>query len=182
MTGAIQLDLFGVVVSAEQRRHVDVLMCLRDAMSDSLEVVAELGYSSKHNTRGPRASGDWAYCVCQAGLRFEDVNEWWVGAPGEPRGWSRTPAELVTWDELTSLVGSDPRRAEVAAWVDGLPMPRWRQLMRPHELGPDPASYHPNYLCHDHVDKEWPARRHAWQLVLDLLDDAINAVTAGVAA
>jgi len=177
MTAAIQLDLFGQVFDTERQRHLDALTCLRDVMDEALEVVANLHYQSSTDTRNARARGPWAWCVCRAGLRFEATAEWWAGAQarGERYGWDRTPAQLVTWDELTALVGSHPRRAEVVAWVESLPMPRWRQLMRPHELGPDPESGHVSHLCHDHVDQHWPGRRHAWQLVLDLLGDAIAA-------
>lgn len=178
-----QLDLFGAVISAERQRHVDALTCLRDAVSDALQVVAELRYPRPHDNHSVRASGDWAFCVCRAGLRFESAAEWWSGARsrGETWGWDRTPAHLVTWDELTALVGHDPRRAEVVAWSESLPIPRWKLLTRPHELWPNPGSWHLSYLCHDHVHKQWTVRRRAWQLVLDLLSDAIDGVgTFGV--
>jgi hypothetical protein len=180
-----QLDLFGAVVDAEQRRHtadaqrrVDALACLRDSVPGALEVVVDLRRTRPTDTRAPCASGDWAYCVSAAGLRFEDRNDWSFGARdrGERYGWDRTPAQLVTWDELAALVGPDPRRAEIAAWVASLPELRWRPLSRPHELWPDPGGWHTSYLCHDHVDADWTGRRHAWQLVLDLLSDAIATV------
>jgi hypothetical protein len=190
-----QLDLFGAVESAqrqrdlaERQRLVGALTCLRDSVPEALESVATLAYQRDTDTRAPHASGRWAYCVCRAGLRYEDRDEWGTGARlrGERYGWDRTPARLVTWAELTALVGQEPRRAEIRAWVDSLPEPRWRPLMRPHELWPDPGGWHVSYLCHDHVDAGWTGRLHAWRLVLDLLGDAIDAVpvpadVAGVA-
>lgn len=182
-----QLDLFGAVLAAErdrdraqQRRQRDALVCLRDAMPDALEVVVHLQHWRPQDTRAPRANGDWAYCVCRAGVRFENRDEWGHAARlrGERSGWDRTPVDLITWDELTDLVGHDQRRAQITAWVDSLPEPRWRALGRPHELWPDPGGWHIGYFCHDHVDAGWPARRHAWQLVLDLLNDAITALDA----
>jgi hypothetical protein len=184
---ATQLDLFGAVVAAEQQRDLaerqrqrDALVCLRDAASEALEVIAYLEYREPRDTRAPHASGDWAYCVCRAGLLVEDRQEWDVGAHlrGERSAWDRTPAHLVTWDELTALIGDDPRRAEIRAWADALPEPRWRPLSRPYELWPDPESWNNSYFCRDHLDAGWTARRHAWQLVLGLLGDAIDRVMA----
>lgn len=173
---ALQLDLFGAVLDAERQRHRDALTCLRDVVPEALEVVADLRYRQARDTRSPRASGDWAYCVCRAGLRFEAADQWWNGARerGEVWGWDRTPAHLVTWDELAALVGQDPRRTEITTWAESLPWPRWRWLTRPHELWPDPGAGHISYLCRDHLDEQWPGRRRAWQLVRDLLDDAIE--------
>jgi hypothetical protein len=174
-----QLDLFGL--STTQQRHVDALTCLRDAMSDALEVVVNLEYRQDRDTRAPRLSGSWAFCVCRAGLRFEHVDEWGNGARdrGEVYGFDRTPARLATWAELSALVGCDPRRAEIASWVNSLPEPRWRLLMRPHELWPEPEGWHISYLCHDHVHEQWTVRRRCWQLVRELLNDAIDTVAVG---
>lgn len=181
-----QLDLFGEVVAAEQKRHVaeqrrlrDALVCLREAVPTALENIVELAYHNPADTRQPHASGNWAYCVCRAGLRFEVAQEWWSGAHdrGETWGWDRTPAHLVTWQELAELIGDDPRRVEIAGWVESLPLPRWKQLMRPKELWPDPEGWHIRHLCNDHVHEQWTARRRAWELTLGLLDDAITAVT-----
>lgn len=176
---AMQLDLFGTVLSAEQQRHRDALVCLRDSMPDALEVVVDLRRTDPHDTRSPRAGGEWAYCVSRAGVRVERADEWWAGVDGGPSGWDRTPRHLVSWAELSDLIGADPRRAEVAAWVDTLPELRWRLLMRPHELWPNPGGWHIRYFCHDHVHEQWTARRRAWQLVLDLLDDAIATLGQG---
>ncbi|GAA0645818.1 hypothetical protein GCM10010174_81070 [Kutzneria viridogrisea] len=175
-----QLDLFGEVLSAERQRHYDALVCLRDAMPDALELVVALRRQQPRDTRSPRAGGGWAYCVSHAGLRVEAADQWSAGARerGETWGWDRTPAHLVTWDELTALIGQDPRRAEIAAWANSLPEPRWRLLARPHELWPDPEGWHLSYLCHDHVHEQWPRRRRAWQLLLDLLTDAITRVAS----
>lgn len=184
MTAATQLDLFGAVLAAaqqqtqaERQRQVDALTCLRDAVPTALECVVDLRYTAPIDTRAPKKSRDWAYCVCRAGLRFESVDEWSRGARerGERYGWDRTPAHLLTWAELTALVGQDPRRTEVAAWAAALAEPRWRALYRPHELWPDPGGWNLSYLCHDHLDAGWTGRLRAWQLVLDLLSDAISA-------
>lgn len=179
---AVQLDLFGEVEATEHRRRRDALTCLRDAVPEALEVVVDLRFTQSHDRRNPSACGDWAYCVCRAGLRVEAADDWWRGARerGEAWGWNRTPVHLVTWAELTGVIGQDPRRAEIARWVAGLPdVPdRWRWLTRPHELWPDPGGWHTSRLCRDHVDAQWPGRRHAWQLVLDLLTDAIGPLRA----
>lgn len=184
---ATQLDLFGAVEAAEQKhvtarqnRFRDALVCLRDVVPTALEIVVELAYQSPTDTRSPCASGEWAYCVCRAGLRFEDAREWWTGARerDETWGWDRTPAQLLPWHELAVLVGDDPRRAEIAAWMNSLPMPRWKLLYRPFELYPDPDRWHPGYIQGDHVHEQWPARRRAWQLTLDVLNDAIEAVAS----
>lgn len=119
---ALQLDLFGAVVAAEhkeqaadQQRRIDGLTCLRDAVPEALQVVTELRYTRREDSRSPRADGGWAWCISKAGLRFEPATEWWTGARdrGEPWGWDRTPARLLTWDELSHLVGADPRQVEV---------------------------------------------------------------------
>lgn len=173
---ALQLDLFDTIVSPETQRRIDALTCLRDAVSDALEVVVALHRTQDDDTRSPRQAGDWAFCVSRAGFRFEHVDEWWAGAMrrGESYGFARTPRRLVPWDELAEWIGNDPRRAEVAAWTDSLPEPRWRLLARPHELWPDSESWNLRYFCRDHVDLHWPSRRRAWDLVLALLGDAIN--------
>lgn len=178
-----QLDLFGEVVSAEHQWDIDALICLRDAVPEALQVVVELRHRRAKDTRSPRASGNWAYCVSAAGLRFEAADDWWNSARhrGEAWGWNRTPAHLLTWDALIALIGHDPRRADLAAWMDTLPHPRWQTLLRPHELGPDPGNWHTSHFCRDHLDIRWPARRRAWQLVLDLLGDALDNVQAGTA-
>lgn len=171
-----QLDLFGL--SAEQQRRVDALTCLRDSVPTALEVVVDLRYTDPHDTRSPCATGNWAYCVSKAGVRFETTHEWWyeAHARGERSGWDRTPANLLRWDELAALVGDDPRRAEVAGWVGTLAEPRWKLLRRPFELEPDGDGFHIRYFCRDHVDPHWTQRRRCWQLVRDLLNDAIDSV------
>lgn len=175
----VQLDLFGEVVSAEQQRRLDALTCLRDAMPDALAIVAVLSHRGGADSRSPRQSGAWAYCVSQDGLRTESVHEWWKAAQarGEQWGWARTPAHLTTWDELHALISHDPRRAQVAAWMETLPVTgRWRWLTRPHELWPDADTWHPDHIERDHADPLWSARLNAWQLVLALLTDAIHVL------
>lgn len=183
----VQLDLFGAVAAAEQRdreidlqRRINGLTCLRDAVPEALQLVTELRYTRREDSRSPRVAGGWAWCVSKAGLRVEPTAEWWTGARerGEPWGWDRTPAQLLTWDELSGLLGADPRRAEITAWAQSLPDPRWRLLRRPFELDPEPDGWHLQYFCRDHLHPRWSGRRHAWQLVLDLLTDAITDLTA----
>lgn len=179
----MQLDLFGDVLAAERRaetadvqRQIDGLTCLRDAVPEALQLVAELQYTKREDTRSPSAAGPWAWCVSRAGLRFEDSREWWKGARErrETWGWNRTPANLLTWDELIELVGSDHRRAELTTWIATLPEPRWRVLTRPHELDVEPDGWHVSYLCGDHVNQNWTARRTAWRTLQDLINTAIN--------
>ncbi|WP_043736008.1 hypothetical protein [Nocardia asiatica] len=171
-----QLDLFGEVLAAERQqlaagrqRSVEALTCLRDSVPTALEVVATLRYQRTHDTTTPCAGGDWAYCVCKRGLRFQAITEW--------QGWNHLPAHLLTWDELAALVGNDPRRAEITAWMDALPQPRWQPLSRPHELWPNPEQWHPDRITSDHRHPRWPARLRAWQLTLELLTDAINQLS-----
>ncbi|GAB4590144.1 hypothetical protein [Nocardia sp. IFM 10818] len=175
-----QLDLFGEVLASEQRRFTEGLTCLRDAVPDTLLALAVLRFHRRVDTRAPHASGDWAYCLCRAGLRFERAGEWWSGARarGEVWGWNRTPAHLLTWDELTALVEHDPRRADLVAWATSLPDPHRRLLHRPYALWPNPDHWHPDYLRGEERHPLWAERRHAWQLALDMLTTAITTVTA----
>jgi hypothetical protein len=176
---SLQLDPFDDALSPERQRLSDALACLRESVPTALEVVAWLRYDDTLDTRGPCENGSWAYCVCAAGLRFEMAEAWGPGAMrrGEKWGFRRTPAHLVTWAELTDLIGDDPRRSEVAAWAESLPLPRWRQLQRPHEMGPDPDCWHPDDIRSDHEDPHWTGRLRAWQLVIEILNDAIDRVT-----
>ncbi|WP_194838876.1 hypothetical protein [Nocardia sp. XZ_19_369] len=178
---ATQLDLFGEVLAAERTRSIEALTCLRDAVPEALEIIATLRYRSPSDTRSPRSSGQWAYCVCRGGLCFENADDWWAGsrARGEVWGWARTPAHLITWDQLAALVQHDPRRAEICAWTESLLSPRGRLVTRPFELWPNPDQWNPGYLDSDRADPLWPQRRKAWQLVLDLLTDAIAAASTG---
>lgn len=174
---AIQLDLFGEVLAAEQhartadlQRRIDGLTCLRDNVPDAMEAVLLLGYHHSHDNRSVCFGGDWAYLLCQAGLRFESGTTW--------KGWDHQPAHLLTWNELTTLIGADPRRTELAAWADTVPQPRWRHTHRPFEFWPHPEQWHPGYIQKDHADPQWPAREHAWNLLQQLLTDTITSLTA----
>jgi hypothetical protein len=170
-------DLAPQQPSARQQLRRDALLCLRDAIPEALQLVVELRNPDRVDHRSPRASGDWAYCTPNAGLRVEDRSVWWAGAPGQPRGWDRIPAGLVTWDQLAALIGDDPRRTEVSAWAATVPDPRWRVLQRPFELWPDAGGWNLRYFCRDHVNQHWAGRRRAWQLVLELLGDAADRIT-----
>lgn len=180
----VQLDLFGEVeaaesaaVSADRARLTNALICLRDAVPDALQVVVHL--SMWRDQRGIGKSGEWAYCVRQNHFRYEAVSDWWNGAldRGEPFGWSRTPAHRVTWAELQTLVGDDPRRVGLIEWEQSLTVvDPWWDLTRPHELWPDPEGWHPSYIESDHRRPGWSARLKAWQDLQALLNDAITRI------
>ncbi|MEU7631787.1 hypothetical protein AB0C34_17620 [Nocardia sp. NPDC049220] len=161
-----QLDLFGEILATERQHAIDALTCLRDAVPTALEIVATLRYTSTHDTTTPSAGGDWAYCVCKAGLRFQPLTQW--------QGWNHRPAHLITWHHLATLIGHDPRRHEISAWINTLPHPRWPQLQRPHELWPHPETWHPHHITNDRNHPHWPTRKHAWTQTLTLLTDTIN--------
>lgn len=162
---AYQLDLFGALPPALQRQR-DTLVCLRDAMPHTLEIVANLDRAQPIDNRSTGYGGGWAYSTVTTGLRVEPAQGWF----------SRQPKHLVPWTELAGLIGNDPRRTEIAAWANSLPLPRWKLLIRPYELWPNPHRWHPGYLCRDHLHTQWPTRRRTWQLVIDLLNDALARV------
>lgn len=173
-----QLDLFGEIETAETRRYVDALTCLRDAVPEALQAVVELSWWRERDKRNPAAAGEWAYIVCRAGLRHEREDDWWRGAQlrGEQFGWNRTPADLTTWDELAGLVGDDPRRGAVVAWAESLTEPRWRDLTRPKQLWPQPEQWHPDHIANELKRPGWAERFDAWRTTLRILDDAITAL------
>lgn len=166
---AVQLDLFGEVLTAETGLRVDAMTCLRDAVPGALRTV--LGDLVFH--RGEVAagmSGAWAYAVRQDGFYFEGVDTW--------GGWYARPRYMITWAELDALVGADPRLAEVEAWAAQQREPGlWRNLSRPYELWPDPDDWHPSYITGDHERPGWDERIAAWRTVLTILDDAISRET-----
>ncbi|WP_053203807.1 hypothetical protein [Jiangella muralis] len=162
---AVQLDLFGEVLTSETRRVVDGLACLRDAHPRALDLM--LG-ERRPDTGEIKvgASGPWAYSVRRAGFYFEDRGGW--------GGWYARPAHLLTWSELDALVGGDARLLEVRAWSESLHGVGGRNdRMRPHELWPDPGGWHPSYIEGDHERPGWDERITAWRTVLAILDDAI---------
>ncbi|NUT46740.1 MAG: hypothetical protein HOV94_05380 [Saccharothrix sp.] len=177
----IQLDLFEDVETIRRRRLLDALTCLRDVVPTTLEILVDLDrdHSVDTDTRQPHAAGEWANCVGRDGVRVESRHEWWTLAQarrGEPWGWDRTPAHLTTWAQLRALIGDDPRRAELAAWVASLPEHgRWQWTHRPHELGPGAAGMHHSHIDADHRDPLWQRRLAAWVTTLDIVDDAIRA-------
>lgn len=165
-----QYDLFGELEATETLRHNEALTCLRDSLPTALHAVTALtnwtGRSGGHN---PGMAGDWAYAIDDPGIRYEHVSTW-----GPAGGWSRTPAHLLTWDQLAALVTPDPRHADLVAWAqpdaEGLRPP----LHRPYELWPDPEGWHPSYIEGDRADPEWPARLHAWTTLQQLLTEAMR--------
>lgn len=172
---AVQLDLFGHVEAAEQaaiedsrRQVVAALTCLRDSVPMALEVVVHLKRHQDRDDRKPGKSGDWAFIVSHAGLRYEDVNTW--------GGWDSRPRNLFTWDRLADAIEQDPRRAEVIQWARSLTVvDRWRDLYRPYELWVDPHTWHPSYIEGDHQRPGWDERIHAWRTTQAILSDAIDA-------
>lgn len=176
-----QYDLFGEIEQAETQRLSGALICLRDAIPYALEVVVYLTYWRPRDNRSIGTTGDWAYSVRDSGICYEPAEEWWTGAQdrGEPYGWDRTPARHLGWDELADLIWDDPRRQSIAAWAASLTAPdRWRDLGRPHELWPDPDTWHPDYIDGDHERPGWPQRLAAWQDTIAILTDAAARLTS----
>lgn len=158
----MQLDIFA------DQRLAEGLTCLHDAVCDVMHIVVHLGPWWEREDRGPRANGDWAYAIRNAGFRFERRDVWSAGG-----GWSRTPAHSMTWDELAELIGDDPRRPAIIEWFNSLTEPdRWLDQSRPHELFADVKGLHPSWAEGDHERPGWEARLAAWRDVLGILVDA----------
>lgn len=155
-----------------------VLTCLRDAVSDAMRVVIHLDYWRPRDERNIQASGEWAFSIRREGLRFEHESEWWSGARarGEAWGWDRAPAHHITWGELTDLIGSDPRRAELTTWAATLQdrADQVRELVRPHELWPNPEQWNPGYVARDRAHPRWEQRLTAWHTLQAILTDAVT--------
>ncbi|NEA22656.1 hypothetical protein [Actinomadura bangladeshensis] len=164
-----QLDV--IVGDPEARRLADGLICLRDAVPEAMSVVLHLADWNPTEDGGYGMSGDWAYTIRRRGLRFERRHD---------SGWSGRASRMrcLTWAELTDILGSDPRRAEIVAWSDALVEPAWQQRMRPHELWPDPGSWHPSYIENDHKHPGWPERIAAWTALQAMCTDAITRLEA----
>jgi hypothetical protein len=170
---ATLFDLAFVPEVAEERAVA--LECLRDVVPEALEVVVHLHWWKPRNDGDTaHAGGDWAYTVCEKGLRFEPRAEW-----SRRGGWNVKPSGLVEWEVLADVLGSDPRRAEVVAWAESLTSPAWRDLYRPHELWPHPESWHPDYLAMDRDRPGYDERMRAWRTVLAILTEAAEAVRRG---
>ncbi len=171
---AVQPDLFGEFDRAEEARLADAFRCLKEVVPEALEIVVRLAPWRAVSHRRPRSSGCWAYTVCHDGIRYEHVDEWWTNARarGESFGWDRTPAKLVTWEELRTHLQDAPARAKVCAWAEGLPASESSQLSRPYELWPGPANWHPSYVQSDRQRPGWEQRMAAWQLVMAILTAA----------
>lgn len=165
-----QYDLFGELEATETQRHNEALTCLRDAMPTALLCVIHLhDWRGGTGSRSVGAGGDWAYNIGPDGIRYEHVSTWWPAG-----GWSRTPAHLITWDQLAAIVTPDPRHADLVAWAQPDQDGRRPPLHRPYELCPDPEGWHPSYIEGDHADPEWPARLHTWTTLQALLTDAMH--------
>ncbi|WP_141576068.1 hypothetical protein [Actinomadura sp. WMMA1423] len=160
------------------RRQVDALTCLRDSVPEAMNVVVHLDDWRDREDRGIGASGDWAYSLRRDGFHYEHTDEWWKGARsrGERYGWDRTPAHLVTWDELRAHLGDHPARASVLAWVAALPTPSWNEMTRPYELWPNPGEWHPGYITRDRERPTWPERSAAWTALQTMCTEAIVAL------
>lgn len=169
-------DLLGFVPEGERRLRAGAMTCLRDAVPDALDVVVHLSNWTLRDTRSPRASGEWAYCVSDAGVRFERRDEWSAPADGSRGGWDRTPVTLLSWRTLAEMIGEDPRRAEVVRWAESLTArDRWKDRYRPYELWPDPESWHPSYIESDRARPGYADRMRAWGLVQEMLTEQIDA-------
>lgn len=163
-----QLDV--LVGDPEARRLADGLTCLRDVVPEAMNVVLHLTDWHRTEEGGYGLSGDWAYTVRRRGLRFERRHSGWDGRASRMR--------VVTWSELAGLFGDDPRRAAIVAWSQALVEPAWQQRMRPHELWPDPGSWHPSYIENDRADPGWPERIAAWTALQAMCTDAITRLEA----
>lgn len=181
---AAQLDLFGGL-DADTARKVDALTCIRDAIPQAMEMVIHLAYWWPHDRRNIGAGGGWADSIRRDGLHFERADDWWgrAYARGEPFGWNRTPAHLLTWPELADLTGDDPRRPGLITWSQSLTaIDAWKDRMRPYELWPESASCNPSYIKGDHERPGWGQRIAAWRGLYALLDDAIARLDPAGAA
>lgn len=156
---AAQLGLFA------DTRLVDGLTCIRDAVPQAMEIVIHLADWHLRAERGNGYSnGDWLYSVRREGLYYEPARGF-----GEHR-----PAHLIPWDELTGLLGDDPRRPYLIAWSQSLTaVDAWYDRARPHELWPKPWMWHRSYIDHDHERDGWDQRIAAWRTLYAILDDAI---------
>jgi hypothetical protein len=163
---ALQLDLFAADTGT--RRLVDGLTALRDVVPEALEAVVNLGDRGPDDRQVGR-SGAWWYAARRDGLHFAGLDEQLRG-----RGWPSTLPRRITWAELAEQLADDPRRAELLSWAQSLPMPNWRELIRPFELWPDPDSWHPDYITGDHERPGWDERITAWTTLQAILTDAIT--------
>ncbi len=160
-------------ITKANQQTVDALTCIRDVMPEALEIVWRLEYWKLRDEKGSRASGPWAYQTTIAGVRFQSRVE--KPAAGF---WETWPANLVTWDQLRTLIGNDPRRAEISAWAESLTTPdRWKDWYRPYELWHEADGWHPSYIENDHARAGWAERLHAWQTTQQILTDAIKALS-----
>ncbi|MGH3376017.1 MAG: hypothetical protein ACRDP6_14865 [Actinoallomurus sp.] len=160
---ATQLDLFGPGV--ETLRLVDGLTCLRDVVPEAVEAAIHLADWRPIEDHGNGLSGDWAYTIRRAGLRFEYRPDW---------SGVRSKLRCITWTELTDQIGDDPRRAELIAWSESLTEPAWQERIRPHELWPHPGQWHPDYIRNDHEHPGWDRRLTAWRTLQAICTDAIT--------
>lgn len=162
---ALQLGLFNPALDAETRRLIDGLTCLRDVVPTALECVVHLADWHPVQEGGFSLSGDWTWTIRRKGLRFERRADW-SGQSSKMR--------VVTWAELATHLGDDPRRPGLITWAESLTAPdRWKDLMRPHELWPQPGDWHPSYITGDHERPGWAERIAAWRTFGAICTDAI---------
>lgn len=175
---ALQYDLFGQVAAeqeqqaqAERERIRDAMVVLRDVYPHALEVLWHLNYWKERTERSIGKSGQWAYSLRQDGFHFTHVEHW--------AGWDDTPANVITWPELRTVLVDDPRRDQVIEWVnftkERCGPESWRSLYRPYELWPHPQRWHPSYIDADRSEPGWAERLNAWKLTTAIFDTAAIA-------
>lgn len=157
----VQLDLFGP--DTETLRLVDGLRCLRDVVPEAMDVLIHLAPWQRVEHRELSLCGEWIYTLRLDGLRYERRDEW--------RG--KSQMRRITWTELAEQLADDPRRPQILAWARTLPMPNWKELIRPFELWPDSGSWHPSYITGDHERPGWDHRIAAWRALQAICTDAI---------
>ena len=163
-----QPDLFGDTDRADRARFTDGLVCLAESEPKALEILIGIRTPDRGQCKAGK-SGRWAYRATSAGFRFELVETW--------GGWDHSPRGLLLWSELDALTSDDSRLDEIRAWAGTLTEPdAWKDLYRPHELWPDPETWHPSYIEGDHDRAGWADRRRAWDMALEVLTDAQERV------
>lgn len=174
-------DLFDLIPEIRAERHhaaakplIDALTCLRDSITETLQIVTHLEYWQTRDKSSPRKNGNWAYIVCAKGIRHQPVDTWTAAG-----GWNHTPDTLTTWQQLRELLHDDPRRNDVTAWAASLTaIDKWKDLTRPHELWPHPETWHPSYIEGDQERPGYRERMRAWNTTLQILTDTITRLEA----
>lgn len=152
--GGLQDDLFG------RSDWADLWSLLADEFPHTLELLyapAAFRATTRHLIR---TSADCPYASCGGWAYAPRPNGFWFGRLGE---FHRRPDRSVDWAAIdAALDRSDvPALRDSAAWMYTLSQP-WLELVRPHEMWPDPHLWHPQYADDDHADPNWTRRAAAW--------------------